>query len=113
MTKSLLVLFLTSLSLAVTGCNGANTSAADTEKRSEHHANQDEVVLPASEPLSGMIATQTVEPSEEQETLPVTGRIALADNRTWRVGVLVTGRVEAVYVGLGNYVHNGQIVRRV
>ena len=113
MTKRLLLLFLTSLSLTATGCNGANTSAADAEKKSEHHAGQDEVVVPAKEPLSGMIATQIVEPSKEEETLPVTGRIALADNRTWRVGVLVTGRVEAVYAGLGDYVHKGQVLARV
>jgi membrane fusion protein, heavy metal efflux system len=113
MTKRLSLLFLVSLSLAATGCNGAKTSAAGTEKRSAHHTNQDEVVLPASEPLSAMIAIQIVKPSEKQETLPVTGRIALADNRTWRVGVLVTGRVEAVYAGLGEYVHKGQVLARV
>ena len=113
MTKRLFLLILTSLSLAATGCSGANTSAADAEKRSEHHASPDEVVLPASEPLSGMIATQIVKPNEEQDRLPVTGRIALADDRTWRVGVLVTGRVEAVYAGLGDYVHKGQVLARV
>jgi membrane fusion protein, heavy metal efflux system len=113
MTKRLLLLFLTGLSFAATGCNGANTSAADAGKRSEHRAGKDEVVLPANEPLSAMIAIQVVKPSEEQETLPVTGRIALADNRTWRVGVLVTGRVEAVYAGLGDYVRKGQVLARV
>ena len=38
MTKRLLLLFLTGLSFAATGCNGANTSAADAGKRSEHRA---------------------------------------------------------------------------
>ena len=114
MSKRLLLFFLAGVSLAAMSCKGANTSAADgAEKQSDRHANQDEVVLPADEPLSGMIATQVVKPSQEQETLPVTGRIALADNRTWRVGVLVTGRVEAVYAGLGDYVHKGQVLARV
>jgi cobalt-zinc-cadmium efflux system membrane fusion protein len=115
MTRRLPLLFLTSLLLATTGCNGANTPAAvGTERSSERRSgNQDEVVLSAAEQLSGMIETQIVKPSEEQETMPVTGRIALADNRTWRVGVLVTGRVEAVYAGLGDYVHKGQVLARV
>jgi cobalt-zinc-cadmium efflux system membrane fusion protein len=114
MRKRAALLFLGALSLSATSCNGANTSAAvGTEKPSERRGNQDEVVLSAAEQLSGMIETQIVEPSEQQETLPVTGRIALADNRTWRVGVLVTGRVEAVYAGLGDYVHKGQVLARV
>jgi membrane fusion protein, heavy metal efflux system len=114
MSKRLVLLLLASLSLAATSCGGANTSAAEgTQKPSERHTNQDEVVLPAAEPLSNMIATQVLKPRQEQETLPVTGRIALADNRTWRVGVLVTGRVEALYAGLGDYVQKGQVLARV
>jgi cobalt-zinc-cadmium efflux system membrane fusion protein len=43
----------------------------------------------------------------------VTGRIALADDRTWRVGVLTEGRVEVVYAGLGDYVQKGQVLARM
>ncbi len=44
--------------------------------------------------------------------LRVKGRIALADDHTWRVGVRTIGSVIAVYVGLGDYVHKGQILAR-
>jgi cobalt-zinc-cadmium efflux system membrane fusion protein len=108
------LLFLISLSFSAMSCNGANTSAAvGTEKSSERRGNQDEIVLSAAEQLSGMIATQTVRSSDEHDALPVRGRIALADNRTWRVGVLVDGRIEAVYAGLGDYVHKGQVLARM
>ncbi len=40
------------------------------------------------------------------------GRIALADDRTWRVGVRTIGSVISVYAGLGDLVHKGQILAR-
>jgi multidrug efflux pump subunit AcrA (membrane-fusion protein) len=44
--------------------------------------------------------------------LRVSGRIALADNRTWRVGVRTDGLVMIVNAGLGDYVQKGQILAR-
>ena len=114
MTKRLSLLFLASLSLTTASCNGSNTSAAvGTEKPSEYHVNHHEVVLSASEQQFALIATQALRPSERQDVISVAGRIALADNRTWRVGVLVTGRIEAVYAGLGDYVHKRQVLARL
>jgi membrane fusion protein, heavy metal efflux system len=51
--------------------------------------------------------------SKEPTILRVAGRIALADDRTWRVGVLTEGRVEIIYAGLGDYVHKGQVLARM
>jgi membrane fusion protein, heavy metal efflux system len=115
MTKRAAFVFVIALALSGTSCNGTNTSAAlsTPQNSSERHTNQDEIVLSAAEQLSGMIATQAVRSSDERDVLPVTGRIALADNRTWRVGVLVDGRIEAVYAGLGDYVHKGQVLARM
>ena len=115
MTKHLILLFITGLSLLAIGCNGTNSSAAISLPlhSSERRASQDEVVLSATEPLSEMIATQAVRPADERDTMSVTGRIALADDRTWRVGVLVDGRIEAVYAGLGDFVHKGQVLARM
>lgn len=115
MTRRLVLLFVTGLCLSAMSCNGGNSSAVihASQSSAEPHAGQDEVVLSAAEPLSQMIATQPVSSAEERDTMSVTGRIALADNRTWRVGVLVDGRIEAVYAGLGDYVHKGQVLARM
>ena len=51
-------------------------------------------------------------PYREPELLRVKGQIALADDRTWRVGVRTLGSVISVYAGLGDYVHKGQILAR-
>jgi cobalt-zinc-cadmium efflux system membrane fusion protein len=112
MMKRGVILLLISMSLLlVTACNSgpASTSAA------EHGApiNKDEIVLPASEQGAGSIQTQAAALSEEPDMLRVAGRITLADDRTWRVGVLTEGRVEVVYAGLGDYVQKGQVLARM
>ena len=70
-------------------------------------------MLPASEQGAGIIQTQAAALSEEPDILRVPGRITLADDRTWRVGVLTEGRVEVVYAGLGDYVKKGQVLARM
>ena len=111
MMKCGVTILLISSSLLVTACNSApgSTSAA------EHVApsNKGEIVLPLSEQGAGIIQTQTAALSEEPDILRVAGRIALADDRMWRVGVLSEGRVEVIYAGLGDYVRKGQVLARM
>ena len=111
MMKSGVTILLISSSLFVTACNSgtASTPAAQHGAQSE----KDEIVLPPSEQGAGVIQTQAAALSEEQDTLRVVGRIVLADDRTWRVGVLTEGRVEIVYAGLGDYVQKGQVLARM
>jgi len=72
----------------------------------------DEVVLSPERQAAAMIEIQPVALSQEPAMLRVKGRIALADDRIWRVGVRTVGSVVAVYAGLGDSVHKGQILAR-
>jgi membrane fusion protein, heavy metal efflux system len=71
-----------------------------------------EVVLSPAEQREGRIETQPATVTTEPEMLRVPGRIALADNRTWRVGVRTNGLVVAVYAEVGDYVRQGQLLAR-
>jgi len=59
-----------------------------------------------------LIKTQTITFSDAPEVLRVGGRITLADDRTWHVGVRTDGIVMAVYAGLGDHVEKGQVLAR-
>src|SRR3984893_7755307 len=109
--KSELIILLICSSLLVTACNNgrAGPPSAGYSAQSE----KDGIVLPPSEQGAGVIQTQAAALSEEQDTLRVVGRIVLADDRPWRVGVLTEGRVEIVYAGLGDYVQKGQVLARM
>jgi len=78
----------------------------------EAKSSPDEVVLSPERQAAAMIEIQPIALSQEPAMLRVKGRIALADDRIWRVGVRTVGSVVAVYAGLGDYVHKGQILAR-
>ena len=90
-----------------------NTPRAATEAAAvKESASKDEVVLSPEQQASAGIETQAVSISQQPDVLRVKGRIAFADDRTWRVGVRTVGSVVAAYAGLGDYVHKGQILAR-
>ena len=73
---------------------------------------RDEVVLSSDQQAAAMIETRAATLSTEPDLLRVKGKIALADDRTWRVGVRTIGSVIAVYAGLGDLVRKGQVLAR-
>src|SRR6202049_755608 len=111
MMKRGVMILLIGSSFLVNACNNGTASTPAAEHGAQ--SSKDEILLPSSEQGAGIIQAQTAALSEEPDTLRVAGRIALADDRTWRVGVLTEGRVEVVSAGLGDYVRKGQVLARM
>jgi len=97
------------------GCNtkAIPQTSGDAEAALDSQLTKGQVVLSSQQQTEAGITTQEVATSKEPTMLNAAGRIALADDRTWRVGVLTEGRVELIYVGLGDYVHKGQVLARM
>ena len=100
--------------LAVSALSAGSCNHPPAEASAEHatQKNKDEIVLTQEQQALGRIETQTVSLSDAPEILRVHGRIALADDRTWRVGVRADGIVTAVYANLGDRVEKGQVLAR-
>jgi cobalt-zinc-cadmium efflux system membrane fusion protein len=97
------------IALAVaTACN----REAQPAKESAPTVARTEVVLSPAAQKEGQIETQPVKTSDEPDVLRVPGRIALAENRSWRVGVRADGLVVAVMAEAGDYVRKGQVLAR-
>lgn len=98
----------------ITACGGgASTPAADAAaKTGASKTPKDQVVLSAEEQATGKIETQVVVVSAAPALLRVSGRIARADDRTWRVGVRTNGLVRSVPVNLGDVVRKDQVLAR-
>ncbi len=109
MIRHLVTLGVIAFSFLSAGCNRA-TPAPAAERTA--HGNKNEIVLSPADQAAGLIETQAAALSAEPQMLRVSGRIALADNRTWRVGVRTDGLVMVVNAGLGDYVQKGQILAR-
>jgi cobalt-zinc-cadmium efflux system membrane fusion protein len=112
MKVSFIVLF--SIATVLSGC-GSSPNAAFDEKpaaKSEDKKDSNEVTLAVSE-QKGVIETETLQVMNQPEIVRASGKIALPDDKVWRVGVLAIGRVEKVYAKLGDYVKEGQILARM
>lgn len=96
------------LSAACTNPKASTEAPAAKEVK----ADKDEVVLSPEQQASATIETRAAAISQEPDLLRVKGRIALADDHIWRVGVRTIGSVISVYAGLGDLVHKGQILAR-
>jgi membrane fusion protein, heavy metal efflux system len=96
----------------LTACNGVRTPGEISAGSKETPPNKEEIVLTSPQLAAANIETQTAALSSQPELLGVKGKIALADDRTWQVGVRTPGLVISVFVGLGDYVHKGQILAR-
>lgn len=108
-TNPLLAISLASVLL--TSCTNPKASTENPAAK-ESQANKDEIVLSPEQQSAAKIETQPAALSTEPEMLRVKGRIALADDRTWRVGVRTIGSVVMVYASLGDHVSKGQILAR-
>ena len=93
--------------LLAVACNNAGPAPSSGEP-----PRKNVIVLTPEQQATGKIETQAAALSRAPELLRVAGRIALADDKTWHVGVRTDGIVIAVYVGLGDRVEKGQILAR-
>ena len=98
--------------VAVAVLAGACRGRAEPAAQAAAPATRTEVVLSPASQQEGEIETQPARATTEPEMLRVSGHIALADNRTWRVGIRTDGLVVAVLVGAGDYVRQGQVLAR-
>jgi multidrug efflux pump subunit AcrA (membrane-fusion protein) len=106
MKRAVVVMLVAALTGACRGsAQPASEAAATTAPRTE-------VVLSSAAQQEGGIETQPAKATTAPEILRVSGRIALADNRTWRVGIRTDGLVVGVYAGVGDYVRQGQVLAR-
>jgi cobalt-zinc-cadmium efflux system membrane fusion protein len=110
MKKAILLLAVCTMSL-ICSCTGPKV-ASDASVAKEIKTAKDEIVLTPEQQSSSMIETRAAAIAQEPELLQVKGRIALADDRVTRVGVRTVGSVISVYVGLGDLVHQGQVLAR-
>jgi cobalt-zinc-cadmium efflux system membrane fusion protein len=115
MSRTVLIGVATWGLLCLASCGSRSADPEKTAAASslpESRTNKEEVVLSPAQQAEMHIETQTAVLSEEPNLLRVKGSMALADDRTWRVGVRTVGSVVAVYKGLGDYVRMGEILAR-
>ena len=110
--KTIFVLALILSGLLIVGCGNPKASTETPSAAKETGSGKGEIVLSRDQQAAAKVETQVAAVSREPEMLRVKGRIALADDRTWRVGVRTLGSVMRVYANMGDHVRKGQILAR-
>ncbi len=98
--------------LLLAACNRESAEAPPKKDPVEAKAVKDEIVLTPEQVAATKIETRAAVLTDQPVMLQAKGRIVLADDRTWRVGIRTPGLVMAVYAGLGDYVKKGQVLAR-
>ncbi len=111
MEKAKIIFTACVAAVLLSGCSRPVASSEPTAAKETKSA-KDEVVLSPEQQAGAMIETRPAAFSGAPDMLRVKGQIALADDRTWRIGVRTLGSVTAVYVGLGDLVRKGQVLAR-
>lgn len=111
MSKTNFTLCVLSIVVLFSSCSNTPKPVEASAEKSEK-AKPGEVVLSPDQLSEAMIEVRPAVASQQPELLRVKGKIALADDHTWRVGVRTNGIVVLVYAGLGDHVRQGQILAR-
>lgn len=85
---------------------------AQPETKTSGESDRTEITLSPAEQSTASFEIETAELSHEADMFRANGRIALADDRMWRLGVRTDGFVMEVYAQLGQYVKKGDILAR-
>jgi cobalt-zinc-cadmium efflux system membrane fusion protein len=102
-------LVIVAMTLAVAPACQRSTAATGEPQKAPART---EIVLSTAAQADGQIETKPADAINNFDTYRVSGHIALADNRTWRVGIRTDGVVVALNAGLGDYVHKGDVLAR-
>lgn len=78
----------------------------------ENKTDKSEILISTAEQGTAAFEIRQAELSRQAEVLQANGRIALADDKIWRVGVRADGIVVEVYAQLGQLVKKGDILAR-
>lgn len=106
--------WLALLLLAGTGCgNGTDAPPADGPAAAEASSPSDQITLTADEVAELQINTISVEERPVTSYLSLPARVLPEANQQAYVTSLVSGRVEALHVGVGATVEQGQVLAEV
>lgn len=97
------------------GCGRTSKPATDGGAAIQSRASapaKSQITLSADEQREGGIEVKPAVTTKQAQDLRVAGRIALADNLAWRVGIRTDGVIVSLFAGVGDYVRKRQVLAR-
>ena len=114
------LLFVTALAVALSSC--ARQSGSQSHASKSEESNKDDgaarqkrglVTIGKTEQNAAHIVLGTVQEKQVAQTVTAPGKLVTNEDRTWRVGAIAPGKIDEVFVKVGDFVHAGQILAKI
>jgi len=100
--------------IALCDCGQRTTPvSAETAQKPKDKDNTGIITLDQTAQQKGHIAVIPVTAKEIAESVTAPGQLTVSEDRTWRVGAVVSGKVDDLTANVGDLVKAGQIIGRI
>lgn len=87
---------------------GANADAAEGAKQEPGL-----ITLDKAEENAAHVVVENIQPKNVAQSVTAPGKLAVNEDRTWRVGAIAPGRIDDLFVKVGDSVRAGQVLARI
>jgi len=108
------VLFVIAAAIILCACGQKSTPApAGAAQKRKEKENTGTITLDQTAQQKGNIVVASVTAKEIAESVTAPGQLTVNEDQTWRVGAVVSGKVDALTAKVGDFVKSGQIIGRI
>jgi membrane fusion protein, heavy metal efflux system len=110
--KLLLIIFAAGLLASCDSGTAAGSSRHNAEAP-QPAKDSSVIVLDAAQQQNGHVTVAQVRATDVASTLTVPGSLTISEDRTWHIGAIAGGRIEAISARVGDSVTAGQVLGRI
>lgn len=109
----ILLVIAAAITFCACGQKSTPSPAEAAQKPKEKEKNTGTITLDQTAQQKGHIAVAAVTAKEIAESVTAPGQLTVSEDQTWRVGAVVSGKVDSLTVKVGDFVKAGQIIGRI
>jgi membrane fusion protein, heavy metal efflux system len=99
--------------IALCSCAQKPQAASEVAQKPKERENSSTITLDAEAQRKAHLVVSTVEVRDVAQNLAAPGHLALNDDRTWRVGAVVSGKIDELTARVGDSVRAAQVLGRI
>jgi cobalt-zinc-cadmium efflux system membrane fusion protein len=101
-------------SIALCACGQKNTAApSDAAPKPKEKQSVSTITVDETAQQKAHIAVASVAAKEISESVTAPGQLTISEDQTWRVGAVVSGKIDDLTARVGDFLRAGQIVGRI
>ena len=108
------LLLIVAVSIALCACGQKTTPApSEAAQKPKEKENAGTITLDQTAQQKGHIAVAVVTAKEIAESVTAPGQLTVSEDQTWRVGAVVSGKVDDLTARVGDFIRAGQVIGHI